>query len=163
GTAAYMSPEQAKGRFADKRSDVWAFGCVLFEMLTGARAFEGEDVSDTLAAVLRGEPAWTRLPDDVPAAIRTLLPRCLPKDPPHRSLATERRHRVADLSVARYVLVEAASLAVPQATPTPVVLAPAVSRWKSALPVAATVLLTAALVGVGTWSVWPSRAVPPVA
>src|SRR5262249_20795529 len=154
GTAAYMSPEQAKGRFADKRSDVWAFGCVLFEMLTGARAFEGEDVSDPLAAVLRGEPAWTRLPDDVPAAIRTLLQRCLAKD---------RRQRVADLSVARSVLVEAASLAVPQATPTPVVLAPAVSRWKSALPVAATVLLTAALVGVGMWSVWPSRAVPPVA
>jgi serine/threonine protein kinase len=152
-TAAYMSPEQAKGRATDKRSDVWAFGCVLYEMLTGARAFEGEDVSDTLAAVLRGEPAWTRLPDDVPAAIRTLLQRCLAKD---------RRQRVADLSVARYVLADAASLAVPQATPTPVVLAPAVSRWKSALPVAA-VLLTAALVGVGTWSMKPSRAVPSVA
>ena len=66
GTAAYMSPEQAKGRVADKRSDVWAFGCVLYEMLTGARAFEGEDVSDTLAAVLRGEPAWTVLPTDLP-------------------------------------------------------------------------------------------------
>ena len=60
GTAAYMSPEQAKGRAVDKRSDVWAFGCVLFEMLTGKRAFEGEDVSDTLAAVLRGEPDWDR-------------------------------------------------------------------------------------------------------
>jgi serine/threonine protein kinase len=56
GTAAYMSPEQAKGRTADKRSDVWAFGCVLYEMLTGARAFQGDDVSDTLAAVLRGGP-----------------------------------------------------------------------------------------------------------
>ena len=60
GTAAYMSPEQAKGRAADKRSDIWAFGCVLYEMLTGRRAFEGDDVSDTLAAVLRGEPDWTR-------------------------------------------------------------------------------------------------------
>src|SRR2546426_1002357 len=59
GTAAYMSPEQAKGRAADKRSDVWALGCVLYEMLTGARAFEGDDVSDTLAAVLRGEPTYT--------------------------------------------------------------------------------------------------------
>jgi serine/threonine protein kinase len=61
GTAAYMSPEQAKGRAADKRSDIWAFGCVLYEMLTGARAFVGEDVSDTLAAVLRGEPEWRAL------------------------------------------------------------------------------------------------------
>jgi serine/threonine protein kinase len=73
GTAAYMSPEQAKGRAADKRSDVWALGCVLYEMLTGKRAFEGEDVSDTLAAVLRGEPDWTALPADVPPAVRTLL------------------------------------------------------------------------------------------
>ena len=62
GTAAYMSPEQAKGRQADKRSDVWAFGAVLYEMLTGQRAFKGEDVSDTLAMVLKGEPEWTRAP-----------------------------------------------------------------------------------------------------
>src|SRR5215472_8081505 len=66
GTAAYMSPEQGKGRPADKRSDVWAFGCVLYEMLTGKRAFEGEDVSDTLAAVLRAEPDWSALPADTP-------------------------------------------------------------------------------------------------
>jgi serine/threonine-protein kinase len=69
GTAAYMSPEQAKGRPADKRSDIWAFGCVLYEMLTGKRAFEGEDVSDTLAGVLRGEPDWSALPSDVPFAM----------------------------------------------------------------------------------------------
>jgi serine/threonine protein kinase len=61
GTAAYMSPEQAKGRAVDKRCDIWAFGCVLYEMLTGTRAFEGDDVSDTLAAILRGEPSWTAL------------------------------------------------------------------------------------------------------
>src|SRR3954447_24987683 len=66
GTAAYMSPEQAKGRAVDKRSDVWAFGCVFFEMLTGRKAFEGEDVSDTLASILRGEPDWTAFPADVP-------------------------------------------------------------------------------------------------
>ena len=60
--AAYMSPEQAKGRPADKRSDVWAFGCVFFEMLTSKRAFEGEDVSDTLAAILRSEPNWRAVP-----------------------------------------------------------------------------------------------------
>jgi len=66
GTAAYMSPEQAKGKPADQRSDVWAFGCVLFEMLTGKRAFGGEDVSDTLATVLRGEPDWNLLPPGIP-------------------------------------------------------------------------------------------------
>src|SRR5439155_13644259 len=90
GTAAYMSPEQAKGRPADKRSDMWAFGCVLYEMLTGRRAFDGEDVSDTLAAVLRGEPDWSMLPPSVPPPIRTLVVRCLVKD---------RRQRVADISV----------------------------------------------------------------
>src|SRR6202521_5666129 len=69
GTAAYMSPEQAKGRLADKRSDVWAFGAVLYEMLTGARAFGGEDVSDTLANVLKSPPDWSALPPNLPPAI----------------------------------------------------------------------------------------------
>jgi serine/threonine protein kinase len=84
GTAAYMSPEQAKGRDADRRSDIWAFGCVLYEMLTGRRAFEGEDVADTLAAVLRADPAWGVLPPDTPRAIVRLLRRCLQKDPKRR-------------------------------------------------------------------------------
>src|SRR4029079_3613312 len=73
GTAAYMSPEQAKGRALDKRSDVWAFGCVLYEMLTGARAFDGEDVSDTLANVLKSQPNWPALPAKVSTPIRVLL------------------------------------------------------------------------------------------
>ena len=77
GTAAYMSPEQAKGRTLDKRTDIWSFGCVLFEMLTGTRAFAGEDVSDTLASILRSEPDWGALPAAVPRAIRRLLRRCL--------------------------------------------------------------------------------------
>jgi Tol biopolymer transport system component len=80
GTAAYMSPEQAKGRPADKRSDIWAFGCVLYEMLTGKRLFEGETVSDTLAAVLRHQPEWDR----VPARARRLLQSCLEKDAKNR-------------------------------------------------------------------------------
>ncbi len=80
GTAAYMSPEQAKGKTVDRRTDIWAFGCVLFEMLAGRKAFEGETVSETLAAVLRGEPDWTALPKTTTAEIRTLLERCLRKD-----------------------------------------------------------------------------------
>ena len=95
GTAAYMSPEQAKGQPADKRSDVWAFGCVLYEMLTAKRAFDGEDVSDTLAAVLRSEPAWGALPDDLPPAIVELI---------QRSLAKDRRRRIADVAAALFVL-----------------------------------------------------------
>jgi serine/threonine protein kinase len=84
GSAAYMSPEQAKGREADKRSDVWGFGCVLYEMLTGERAFEGEDTSDTLAAVLRAEPDWKKLPAYTPPRLHRLLQRCLRRDPKNR-------------------------------------------------------------------------------
>ena len=96
-----MSPEQAKGRAVDKRSDVWAFGCVLFEMLSGKRAFEGEDVSDTLAAVLRGEPDWDALPATTPAPIGKLLRGCLRKD---------RRERVPDIAVARLEIKEALAM-----------------------------------------------------
>jgi hypothetical protein len=95
GTAAYMAPEQAKGRPADKRADVWAFGCVLYEMLTGTRAFEGDDVSDTLAAILRAEPDWTRIPAGVPESVLQLIRGCLEKD---------RRARVPDIAVVRYLL-----------------------------------------------------------
>ena len=84
GTAAYMSPEQARGRVVDKRTDVWAFGCVLFEMLTGARAFGGDTVTDTLARVLEREPDWHMLPASLPTAVRTVLDRCLRKDPAKR-------------------------------------------------------------------------------
>ena len=80
GTAAYMSPEQAKGKAVDRRADIWAFGCVLYEMLTARRAFEGDDVSETLAAVLRAEPDWSALPSGTPPRIRTLLQRCLNRD-----------------------------------------------------------------------------------
>ena len=92
GTAAYMSPEQAKGRPADKRSDVWAFGCVLFEMLTGKRAFAGEDVADTLALVLTKQPDWSLLPPETPPSIRRLVRRCLERD---------RSRRLADIADAR--------------------------------------------------------------
>jgi serine/threonine-protein kinase len=95
GTAAYMSPEQARGKPVDKRSDIWAFGCVLYEMLTGKRAFEGEDVSDTLAAILRGEPDWSALPKALPPPVDAVLRSCLEKD---------RKKRLPDISLARFVL-----------------------------------------------------------
>src|SRR6266404_7111328 len=77
GTAAYMSPEQARGKAVDKRTDLWAFGCVLYELLTGKQAFHGEDITDILAAVVKSEPDWSCLPARIPPAIRTLLSRCL--------------------------------------------------------------------------------------
>ena len=80
GTAAYMAPEQARGHAADKRADVWAFGVVVFEMLTGQRLFTGETISDTLASVLKTEPNWRTLPAATPTAVRRLLRRCLEKD-----------------------------------------------------------------------------------
>jgi Tol biopolymer transport system component len=95
GTAAYMSPEQARGRAADKRTDVWAFGCVLFEMLTGKRAFSGDDVSDTVAAVLKSAPDWKLLPPSLPPAVRLLLEGCLEKN---------HCERISDFSTARFAL-----------------------------------------------------------
>ena len=84
GTAAYMSPEQARGRPADRRADIWAFGVVLFEMLTGQHLFRGETVSDTLAAVLRSDPSWDQLPRSTPVTLRRVLKVCLEKDPKAR-------------------------------------------------------------------------------
>jgi serine/threonine-protein kinase len=101
GTAAYMSPEQARGKPADKRSDVWAFGCVLFEMLTGRKAFEADDVSDTLAAVLRAEPDWTKLPAELPASIRLAI---------ERSLEKERKRRIADVPTVKFLIAEHVNL-----------------------------------------------------
>jgi serine/threonine-protein kinase len=98
GTAPYMSPEQAKGKPVDKRTDIWSFGCVLFEMLTGKRAFDGEDVTDALAAIVRADPEWTRLPASTPPGIRKLLRRCLEKD---------RKRRLADIADVRLEIDEA--------------------------------------------------------
>jgi serine/threonine protein kinase/Tol biopolymer transport system component len=91
GTAAYMSPEQARGQAVGKRADIWAFGCLLYEMLTGRIAFEGPSVSDTLAAVLHHEPDWTALPSRLPTSIATLLQRCLEKD------VKQRRRDIGDV------------------------------------------------------------------
>src|SRR4029079_1588585 len=95
GTASYMSPEQARGKVVDKRTDIWAFGCVLFEMLTGRRAFPGETVSDTIGAILHSEPEWNALPAGLAPRFRELLNRCLQKDA---------RLRLRDIGDARYEL-----------------------------------------------------------
>jgi len=98
GTAAYMSPEQARGKAVDKRSDIWAFGCVLYEMLTGRRAFDGATINESIAAVLNSEPDWDRLPEEKFRAIRRLLERCLRKD---------RTRRLRDIGDARLEIDEA--------------------------------------------------------
>jgi serine/threonine protein kinase len=97
GTAAYMSPEQAKGKTADKRADIWAFGVVLYEMLTGRRLFSGENVSETLAAVMMKEPDWNALPGKTPARLVELVQRCLIKEP---------RNRLRDIGEARIAVEE---------------------------------------------------------
>ena len=95
GTAAYMAPEQARGKATDRRADIWAFGAVLYEMLTGTRAFPGDDLTDTLAAVVRGEPDWTLLPPNLPPTLGVCLRRCLQKDP---------KQRIPDMATMRLAL-----------------------------------------------------------
>ena len=124
GTAAYMSPEQAKGRAADRRSDIWAFGCVLYEMLTGKRAFGGDDVTDTIVAVVSKEPDWTLLPVTIASSIRPLLTRCLKKDS---------KGRLRDIGDARIHIDELLSGASqePVAIPNSHSMLGARSRWAS--------------------------------
>ena len=100
GTAAYMSPEQARGKGVDKRSDIWSFGCVLYECLTGKCLFKGEDVTETLASIIKGEPDWSPLPEATPPTVRLLLRKCLTKD---------RRERLHDIADARVDLRQAIS------------------------------------------------------
>jgi len=134
GTAAYMAPEQARGKAVDRRADIWAFGCVVYEMLTGKRAFDSGNFSDTLAAILGAEPDWALL-ERVPAAVRLLLRRCLEKNP---------RNRVADISTARFVLDEAANLVA--TTDLPAVASPLWRRSANAMALAVTAALIAASV-----------------
>ena len=133
GTAAYMSPEQARGQATDRRTDIWAFGAVLFEMLTGQRAFQGESVADTLAAVVHGDPRLDRLPASTPWHVRATIDRCLQKD------ARDRARDIADVRMALDGAFSGPAPATPRAS-----LAPA--RW-----VAAAALAGALLAGAAVW------------
>ena len=151
GTAAYMSPEQARGKPVDKRSDVWAFGAVLYEMLTGKRAFVGEDVSDTLAAVLRGEPDWARLPPNLPAPVRALLQGCLERD---------RRRRIGDVAAALFVVNNTGSLSATAGGPALHGDTRVRPRWTPALLLATAASLIGVGIGAGLWR-QPAAASPP--
>jgi eukaryotic-like serine/threonine-protein kinase len=138
GTAAYMSPEQARGKTVDTRADIWAFGCVLYEMLTGQRAFDGEGVSETLARVIEREPDWARLPVTLSPALRTYIRRCLQKDP---------RQRVQAIGDVRLALEGAFETALPQSA------APSgVAQWRRvALVGVAAIIASGAIVGTLMW------------
>src|SRR5499426_3625021 len=132
GTAAYMAPEQARGKPVDRRADIWAFGCVLYEMLTGQRAFDGQGVSGTLARVLEREPDWTRLPATLSPALRTYIRRCLQKDP---------RQRVQAIGDVRLALEGAFETSVGQTA------APAAGWRRVALVGIAAIIASGAIVG----------------
>jgi serine/threonine protein kinase len=131
GTAAYMSPEQARGKLVDKRADIWAFGCVLFEMLTGRRPFEGSDITEVLAAVIRARPEFEALPEAVPKGVRDLIERCLHKEP---------RSRLRDIGDARTVLEEIRDNPEVHASPAP---SQPASRLSTLLPWALVAILAA--------------------
>jgi len=139
GTAAYMSPEQARGKTVDKRADIWAFGCVLYEMLTGQKPFAGETLTDTLAAVVKNQPDWRALPSGTPAAVQSVIARCLRKDP------EQRLHDIAD---GRLELEEVLNDPVGAA---PVIVPPRLYRER-ALWIAALVFLGGALFFAGLFS-----------
>ena len=144
GTAAYMSPEQAKGKAVDKRTDIWAFGAVLYELLTGKQAFHGEDVSDILGAVLRMEPDWSRLPENTLPAIHRLLHRCLQKD---------RRQRLQDATDVRFEIED--TIAAPKDSGATQAAPASTSKLPWAVAMAVTVLLA-----IASWGWW--RATRPV-
>src|ERR1700704_3772572 len=148
GTAAYMSPEQARGKAVDKRADNWAFGCVIFEALAGVRAFGGNEVADVLAHVLAKEPDWTALPDNVPPVIRQLIVRCLAKD------ARQRLHDIAD---ARLDIQEAIALRMRGEPAGHTAVAPRRWQWGAMAVVAGLSVVTGLAAGAAF------RSVPPVA
>jgi serine/threonine-protein kinase len=151
GTAAYMAPEQARGKAVDRRADIWAFGAVLFEMLSGRRPFDGEDMTEVLGAVVRLEPQWDALPSAVPARVSQALRLCLRKDP---------KQRVGDIRDVRLALEGAFETGAPQAA-TPALAEPQ-PVWRRALPVAAAVGVGVLLTAAAAWRLWPTAAPAPV-
>jgi Tol biopolymer transport system component len=142
GTAAYMAPEQARGKAVDRRADIWAFGAVLYEMLTGRRAFEGDGISDVLASVLKSDPAWSAIPAGTPASIRRLLRRCLEKDP---------RKRLSAIGDARLDLTEEDEDAVPVAASSP-------RARRRVLPLVAAAAAGALIAALAAAAVWRTNA-----
>ena len=144
GTVAYMSPEQARGKAIDKRTDIWAFGCVLYEMLTGTRAFNGETTSDVIAAIIERHPDLGNLPPSVPPHLRRVLERCLAKDP---------KHRARDIADVRAEMDHVATPAVPMRP----------SWWRAAaIPLAVVSIVTVLGVAAWRWSVLPLPAPEPI-
>ena len=143
GTAAYMSPEQARGKKVDKRADIWAFGCVLFEILSAKRAFGGDDVVDVLGAVTRLEPDWTALPPATPPVIRTLVRGCLQKD---------QRRRVGDVSTAIFLIEGLREVDVDDASR----LSADRPLWRRAIPAVLAACIAAASAGALVWAIKPS-------
>ena len=149
GTAAYMAPVQAKGKVADKRADVWAFGVVLYEMLTGRRAFEGGDISEVMAGVIKSEPDWDALPTALPPALVTYLRRCLQKNP---------RERIRDIGDVRLALagVFDPSALPPVEPPVTTVVVPQLALWQRPAGIAAVVLVAIVLGGLIDRALVPS-------
>ena len=148
GTAPYMSPEQAKGKAVDRRTDIWAFGCVLYELLTGKPTFAGETISESLAAIMRDEPDWGALPPDTPPSVIRLLRRCLIKDP---------KQRLSDIGVARLEIRDATSPAEAAAS-VPAAVAPIAPARRTPppwLPLAAGIVAGAAIAALVAAWVWP--------
>ena len=148
GTLTYMSPEQARGQAVDKRADVWAFGCVLYEMLTGRAPFARDTVSDTLAAILEHKPDWEKLPKTTPAAVRRLLERCLAKP---------QRQRLRDLGDAQLEIAD--GLAAPTASMAPQT---NVSSARTSMWWVAALVGTAIVTGAAVWRLKPQPAMPAV-
>lgn len=147
GTAAYMSPEQSRGKAVDKRTDIWAFGCVLYELLTGKQIFDGESVAEILGAIHHKEPEWDVLPETTPPGIRALLRRCLQKD------AKRRLRDAADVQIQIEDSLNApAAPMVAAVSPRPV--------WRRAIPLVLGSLVLIVLTGIAVWSLKPAAPRP---